>query len=684
MATPQRFNLNAIPGQIASLEQRITRIEASLNLVLERLSLPTIEKPAPVAPILIAAATVLPKPADELKSGPYTYKPLENGQIRVLMVNSSKDNAEPVTGKLFHVPLHDGIRAAAGLPIGSSMFRALSYTWGDLNKKGSIRIDGYEFPVTSNLETALRYVRNNTKTLSPALSRFPDRVVPSYWWVDAICINQEDILERNQQVALMTRIYKMSSGVQVWLGTEGDNSNLAMDLITQIANADKARSSRGPGEPPIEYPDLTLEQKVLHWNALTALFARPWWERCWIRQEVAVPRAVTVQCGGKTCSFDNMIAAADICNVLDVRLGYNGLIDSGSSATTMGSLRTSCYLRARQLSDLRSNVGGGHSAKFADLKELLFHTRSCKATDLRDKVFSVLGMADPDIYAIQPDYRIALKDAVLNVTRCVISKKQSLNILSGGQNPNRSHGLPSWAINMLDYWKCRPLWVDPGRSGYSEDFPDIPYFTFEGDDNTILRVKGRRLGPIATLVPETPKQEDSAEQLDGSYERWKAAAATELSKPNIEWNNGRFLKGLNGWKKDGLWVQLLSLGTDSGSDMKYSEDGLTLLPNKEGVHACQLRDPRIVESLLLPKDSNESAISTSLYIRIHGPLRQYGIGRKLCFLGNGATGLVPAETQVGDELCDFRRTAHPYVLRKLDDGKYVVVGEARKLTPGLF
>ncbi len=42
------------------------------------------------------------------------------------------------------------------------------------------------------------------------------------WWIDAICINQADVLEGNQQVALMRRIYKKAWAVHVWFGEEKD------------------------------------------------------------------------------------------------------------------------------------------------------------------------------------------------------------------------------------------------------------------------------------------------------------------------------------------------------------------------------------------------------------------------------------------------------------------------------
>lgn len=64
---------------------------------------------------------------------------------------------------------------------------------------------------------------------------------------------------------------------------------------------------------------------------------------------------------------------------------------------------------------------------------MLFHTRSCKSTDPRDKVFSVLGLVDPSVYEVKPDYRISLDQAIKTVTRAIINKKQSLDVMAGSQ-----------------------------------------------------------------------------------------------------------------------------------------------------------------------------------------------------------------------------------------------------------
>jgi hypothetical protein len=73
---------------------------------------------------------------------------------------------------------------------------ALSYAWGPLNERLEITVKGHKngtFSITANLAKGLKYLRNSTAA----------RLL----WIDAICINQQDLEERGRQVRLMAKIY---------------------------------------------------------------------------------------------------------------------------------------------------------------------------------------------------------------------------------------------------------------------------------------------------------------------------------------------------------------------------------------------------------------------------------------------------------------------------------------------
>ena len=65
----------------------------------------------------------------------------------------------------------------------------LSYSWETINRDADIVCDGFRFPVTKNLLSALRNLRKPTANL--------------LIWIDQICINQDDDGERGHQVSIM-------------------------------------------------------------------------------------------------------------------------------------------------------------------------------------------------------------------------------------------------------------------------------------------------------------------------------------------------------------------------------------------------------------------------------------------------------------------------------------------------
>lgn len=109
-------------------------------------------------------------------------------------------------------------------------YEALSYCWGDALFNMEAYCNGERLAITTNLYSALSHLRNDNKL----------RVL----WVDAICINQADIDERNQQVRLMRQIYEKAEAVVVWLGAEAQYTYLGILLVSKlVALADSRRDA---------------------------------------------------------------------------------------------------------------------------------------------------------------------------------------------------------------------------------------------------------------------------------------------------------------------------------------------------------------------------------------------------------------------------------------------------------
>jgi hypothetical protein len=101
-------------------------------------------------------------------------------------------------------------------------YYAISYAWGPAVFNHSLRLTG------SDLELQI------TESLHSALRRFSREDSIIRVWADAICINQADVQERNQQVNIMACIYRTARRVLVWLG-EAEESDTTTFWFMQTA-----------------------------------------------------------------------------------------------------------------------------------------------------------------------------------------------------------------------------------------------------------------------------------------------------------------------------------------------------------------------------------------------------------------------------------------------------------------
>lgn len=132
------------------------------------------------------------------------------------------------------------------------------------------------------------------KNLRLALNHLRLESEPRVLWIDAICINQRDIHERNYKVTQMAQIYEQAERVVVWLGPSDASSKLAFDLLPfphkWVGFAQKSTD-----------PEVLAEgnQKLA---AFYSLLTRKYWRRLWIIQEFLFAKDFVLQCGNDSCS----------------------------------------------------------------------------------------------------------------------------------------------------------------------------------------------------------------------------------------------------------------------------------------------------------------------------------------------------------------------------------------------
>jgi Heterokaryon incompatibility protein (HET) len=188
------------------------------------------------------------------------YNPLNEDEIRILEVLPGREE-DMIQSRLECIKLGNL----------TSNYNALSYVWGDPKKpKAPLVVNGHILQVTENCISALTELRREFMAQSKTC----------FVWIDAICINQMDTSERNQQVLAMTRIYRSSRKLIVWLGLESDGSHEAIEIMKALPDdCDQQGSGRWCESCEINRGNLQ------RWLCICKFFSRCWFSRVWIIQE---------------------------------------------------------------------------------------------------------------------------------------------------------------------------------------------------------------------------------------------------------------------------------------------------------------------------------------------------------------------------------------------------------------
>jgi hypothetical protein len=313
-----------------------------------------------------------PRPAFHSDGQGTPYRPLnlQKQEIRLFELLPCSFSNE-IRGRFEHVPLDT-----------CPPFTALSYTWGteEVDKRSIIVDDTRRIPVRKNLWDFLR-------------RRICIIGQPRFFWIDAVCINQKVVSERNHQVSMMKRIYSTASHVHIWLGAEAENSDCAMDWLNQ-KGSQKLRP-RGPGYHPI-------------WNrvqgkALVRLCERPYWRRMWIIQEILHAERIVMWCGSKWVEWSV---------IEQLYLTLKSLQDEAWDAhheSVVGVLHSAAAVMAWQRAHWRHP-----SVAAPRLQTLIEVFQDWQCGDVRDKVFALVSMASRDT-AIEPDYSLTAREVFLAV-----------------------------------------------------------------------------------------------------------------------------------------------------------------------------------------------------------------------------------------------------------------------------
>lgn len=302
----------------------------------------------------------------------------------------------------------DGEDGEAGIA-----YSCLSYEWGVDDVCCQIELNGSLFAVRRNLFDFFQCFQ--AQQAGKGFNKL---------WIDAICINQLDIHERNHQVQQMKHIYSDASEVFIWLGLEADNSDQLFQLLGDprifqayrylllpFIKGEYTDSERGLlnefriSQPSPQCKNLVqqLSMNRTMWLPFVRLCQRSYWSRLWVVPEVFLARNGTLLCGKQRLSWLTFCLAKSL-----IRSDMMHPFLPRKNSTHPDWIQ---YLDAsdavRMISNWRKSRLSDIYGKFS-LLELFRRFSTLKCSDPRDKVYSMLGLLPKSLQKsyISADYEV--------------------------------------------------------------------------------------------------------------------------------------------------------------------------------------------------------------------------------------------------------------------------------------
>jgi hypothetical protein len=584
------------------------------------------------------------------------YRPLADDGFRVFTLDPDR-HVTTITGNIEEYSLLD-----------PPSYFALSYVWGQEPEIHRMRINNQDAPIRPNLFYALQRIRA-LQLVQPCI------------WVDSICINQLDDLEKNSQVRRMAQIYNKASGVLIWLGEEDSTSKLAIEFVTTI-----------------------YEEKFLwdgQWwenygfTALGLLLERPWFRRGWVLQEAAFSTNSIVQCG------DRQVTMNRFSKVLkDIRTRINDeplLVGLKDDRTRLGTLANFLDSPAMSMLDMiegafdRSAEGViiNHKMSLESLVQLSIFSDT---SNERDTIYALLNLAkdmtspshSSQKSLVVPDYRKSILDVYLDFILHCCDQSESLDIIcrpwaptpsSQGQNivhegpwnekprrfpswisprDNLPYGNPSWRLKYRLHGN--PLTSSNHNRIYNAHAETKPLVTAgRTRSNTgLLSVRGILLGEVSKRSQRMANAIITTECLEVLGQTHHKYDSDPLNVLETVW---RILCA--GWDAmSGPALQTYGLAMIDLVRMSFSDLELSSLTN-----LLEYMSSIDIEELM---DLNiEEHVKTFLSV-----VRDVIWNRRAfqsepnSFTKRHLVGLIPQHARIGDQICILYGCSVPVVLRK--------------------
>jgi hypothetical protein len=548
-------------------------------------------------------------------------------------------------------------------------YSALSYRWGEPTNTKQIILNERPVKVGANIEAALRQLQSHGYR----------RI-----WADALCINQNDLEERDLQIRNMQLVYSKAQNVVAWIGNDEENIATAVNFLwktesfrwlpTGRPNECSPLSKRHIREMELQFgvnSSIVDEWIQQRWKIFGDFFNLDYWKRVWIIQELASGSDVKIIFGKTEISWKS---------IMDVVVFLEEC--SGVAPRTCQSYQNAALLRrfrSRFLSNVQAPI---------TLREALQWSHYAEATDPRDKIYALLGLtSDGHKIVPLPNYQQPLEQIHEEMTKTMFAMERSLDFICMRGLNCHEDGQPSWVPDWAYYWS-RPRALQEDRiSRRKTSHLAIPIF--EAQEPGILKTVGNDLGAVCTLssslslTREAGARSSQKVELDekdklipallqGLRTNYPSGVANALSQnlclDQLALSDNGTYKSLNDctveecfynlWKlesREALQGLPLLRWLDENASLEIGSLSLQDWTQSRSMRSRLKRSFHIRHRLCTPWD--RMLYTAAMERVLQGSMR-------LMVTETGFLGLAPPATQIGDRVCYIRGCSEPVILRK--------------------
>ncbi|KAJ3548372.1 hypothetical protein NM208_g1031 [Fusarium decemcellulare] len=589
-------------------------------------------------------------------------------------------------------------------------YEALSYAWGDERSKRQILLSGSVKEINSSLYDALSDLR------------YPEteRLI----WVDALCINQDDKEEKTKQIRLMSDIYSRARHVLVYLGKKDPTVKNAIDSIRRLdwkfiplylrrrsSGLDDLAPQLGLLKNLLLYMGEIAETDV-DWDHIVTLLGRPWFKRTWVIQEAVLPKRIKVICGDQSIPWAILervvIAMNDYHSAGWAIPSYHLINDIFARIELMESARQARFTRIPKpdvsiVKWLLWNWYRGcpvYNEEVPRLLDFIWESYSFLCGDPRDKIFGMLGVAGQDVSHpyVKPDYDLSAEEVFRRFVLWELQQNNNLAVLGMSSNKSQStFSTPSWVpdFTRLDPHNCLNGWRNRVKFHASAALSSQVQIS---NDEMVLCLKGRAIDILHTVGDESVK--DPTHVLHDN----EGLDDLDLVKKEMQVNKCMIEEARD------IWLNAMKRST-KGSGFSLQPDSIFTKDEREGKLKVNIES--LTESLkdwqpffmtLIcsrsadgKEDSDLAPAMIRAFIRLSLGVRvrenqpeamdafqarkglrtilAFTRSRRFAGTESGLAGYVPMRAKKGDTVVILNGADVPFVLRKKDDGRYLLVGE---------